>query len=79
MPLDHTNHPRILNGSRGGARHSSTAFLDRMSRSEMALLPRITLTASQVLTTNSAIIGYEANIFNILGDLICKWLCALRC
>ena len=39
---------------------------DRMSRSALVLLPHIMRTASQVLTTDSKIVDYEANIFNMI-------------
>ena len=41
---------------------------DRMSRSEMAYLPRVFPTASQVLTKDTKITKSEANIFNFLAD-----------
>ena len=39
-----------------------------MSRSEMAHIPCVLLTASQVLTTDMKITKSEANIFNFLAD-----------
>ena len=38
-----------------------------MSRSEMTLLPRVLLTASQVLTTDTKITKSEAKIFNFIA------------
>ena len=48
-----------------------------MSRSEMALLPHVLPTASQVLTTDLKITNAEANIFNLLADMVFKQLRAL--
>ena len=41
---------------------------DRMSRSEMAYLPRVFLTASQVMTTDKKSTIAEAKIFNFAAD-----------
>ena len=48
----------------GGARCSNPGLSDRMSRSELALLPCLTSTASQVLTADTKITNAEANNFN---------------
>ena len=51
-----------------GAQRSNSSLSDRMSRSEMALLPCVLLTASQVLTTDTNITKSEGKIFNFLAD-----------
>ena len=51
-----------------GAQRSNSGLSDRMSRSEMALLPCVLLTASQVLTTDTNITKSEGKIFNFLAD-----------
>ena len=50
------------------AQRSNSGLSDRMSRSEMAYLPRAFPTASQVMTTDKKSTIAEAKIFNFAAD-----------
>ena len=50
-----------------GAQRSNSGLSDRMSRSEMVILPRVSPTPSQVLTMDSKTTIAEANIFNFFA------------
>ena len=51
-----------------GAQRSNSGLSDRMSRSEIVLLPCVLPTASQVLTTDTKITKSEVKIFNFIAD-----------
>ena len=50
------------------AQRSNPGLSDRMSRSEMALLPCVLPTPSQVMTMDSKSTFAEVNIFNFIAD-----------
>ena len=51
-----------------GAAFANSGLSDRMSRSEMALLPHVLPTPSQVLTMDSKSTRYEGKIFHLFAD-----------
>ena len=51
-----------------GAQRSNSGLSDRMSRSEMVIIPRVLPTPSQVLTMDPKSTIAEANIFNLFAD-----------